>query len=68
MTKALLTRGDALAQTFTDRLFTLFDDPDVGWSAARAIGQIVSQDRILTKKNHAVIKVSPIPWVLIVGN
>ncbi|PCH36357.1 ARM repeat-containing protein [Wolfiporia cocos MD-104 SS10] len=57
MTKALLVRGDPLAMQNIDRLFTLFDDSEIGWDAARALGQVVSTDRILTKKNHAVIKI-----------
>ncbi|KAF7798029.1 hypothetical protein EIP86_009241 [Pleurotus ostreatoroseus] len=56
ITKALLARGDPHAQSFTDRLFTLFDDPDISWDAARAIGQVVSHDKALTKKHHAIIK------------
>ena len=50
-------RGHALAQKFSDRLFDLFGDASVSWDAARAIGEIARQDKILTKKNHAVIKV-----------
>ena len=50
-------RGHALAQKFADRLFDLFGDVSVSWDAARAIGEIARQDKILTKKNHAVIKV-----------
>ena len=57
MAKALQVRNHPTAQRFTDRLIDLFDDSDVGWDAARAIGQIVSADKVLTKKNHAVIKV-----------
>ena len=57
MTKGLLTRGDALAQSFVDRLFTLFGDAEVGWDAARAIGLLASQDKVLTKKNNATVKV-----------
>jgi DNA repair/transcription protein MET18/MMS19 len=30
---------------------------DVGWDAARAIGQVGTADNVLTKRNHAVIKV-----------
>ncbi|GJE98061.1 Dos2-interacting transcription regulator of RNA-Pol-II-domain-containing protein [Phanerochaete sordida] len=56
MTKALQVRGHPSAQAFTDRLIELFDDNDVGWDAARAIGQVVSSDKVLTKKHHAVIK------------
>lgn len=58
MTKALQVRSHPLAQSFTDRLVNLFDDVDIGWDAARAIGHIVDQDKVLTKKNHAVIRVS----------
>ena len=57
MTKALQVRNHPSAQRFTDSLVELFDDSDIGWDAARAIGQIVSTDKVLTKKNHAVIKV-----------
>lgn len=58
VTKALQVRSHPLAQSFTDRLIELFDDSDIGWDAARAIGQVVSSDKVLTKKHHAVIKVS----------
>lgn len=58
MNKALQVRSHPLAQPFTDRLVDLFDDVDIGWDAARAIGRIVDQDKVLTKKNHAVIRVS----------
>lgn len=61
MTKALQVRGHPSAQSFTDRLVELFDDVDVGWDAARAIGQVVRTDKILIKKNHAVIKVLSVP-------
>ncbi|OCH91496.1 ARM repeat-containing protein [Obba rivulosa] len=56
VTKALLIRGDALAMQHTDKLFTLFDDSEVNWDAARAVGFAVASDKIFTKKNHAVIK------------
>ena len=36
--------------------FTL-GDPNVGWDAARAIGQVGIVDNVLTKHNHAIIKV-----------
>lgn len=57
MTKALQVRNHPSAQRFTDRLIELFDDADVGWDAARAIGHVVNTDKVLTKKNHAVIRV-----------
>jgi len=42
---------------FSDKLFSLFDDEDVSWDAARAIGQISAADKILTKRNHAILRV-----------
>ena len=56
MTKALLVRGDARAADHVDRLFQLFGDEAISWDAARAVGGVVATDKILTKKNHAVIK------------
>ncbi|KAI0091461.1 ARM repeat-containing protein [Irpex rosettiformis] len=56
ITKGLLVRGHSLAQRFANRLFDLFGDASVSWDAARAIGEIARQDKILTKKNHAVVK------------
>ena len=40
-----------------DRLFELFDDESVSWDAARAVGRIPGTDKVLTKRNHAVLKV-----------
>ena len=40
-----------------DRLIELFDDESVSWDAARALGRIPGEDKILTKRNHAIIKV-----------
>ncbi|KAI0940934.1 hypothetical protein AcV7_003173 [Taiwanofungus camphoratus] len=57
MTKALLVRGHLLATRNTDYVFRLFEDADVNWDAARAIGAIVATDKVLTKRNHAVIKI-----------
>ncbi|KAI0629374.1 ARM repeat-containing protein [Trametes polyzona] len=57
ITKALLVRGHSAAMSNVDRLFDLFDDEQVSWDAARAIGQVPGPDKILTKKNHAVIRV-----------
>ncbi|OBZ73673.1 MMS19 nucleotide excision repair [Grifola frondosa] len=56
-TKALLARGHVLAMGYTDRLFELFDDEHINWEAARAVGNIAGSDKILTKKNHAIIKI-----------
>ena len=40
-----------------DRLIELFDDESVSWDAARAVGRIPGEDKVLTKRNHAIIKV-----------
>ena len=41
-----------------DQLFGLFGDAQISWDAARAVGSIPATDKILTKKNHAIVKVS----------
>ncbi|OSX64436.1 hypothetical protein POSPLADRAFT_1065586 [Postia placenta MAD-698-R-SB12] len=56
ITKALLIRNDAAAARNIDKLLGLLDDAEVSWDAARAIGSVVATDKILTKRNHAVIK------------
>ena len=43
--------------SYTERLFTLFEDAEVSWDAARAIGGIVRIDKVLTKRNNAIVKV-----------
>lgn len=57
VSRALLVRNHPEALPFVNRLFELFDDTEVGWNAARAIGQAGTVDKVLTKRNHAVIKV-----------
>ena len=57
VSRALLVRGHPKALSFVDRLFELFGDANVGWDAARAIGQVGTVDNVLTKPNHAIIKV-----------
>ncbi|KAI0047844.1 ARM repeat-containing protein [Auriscalpium vulgare] len=57
VSKALLVRSHPQALPTIDRLFELFDDDDVNWDAARAVGLIGATDKILTKKNHVVIKI-----------
>ena len=57
VSRALLVRGHPKALSFVDRLFELFGDADVGWDAARGIGQVGTVDNVLTKHNHAIIKV-----------
>jgi DNA repair/transcription protein MET18/MMS19 len=57
ISRALLVRNHPRALPFVNRLFELFDDAEVGWNAARAIGQVGMVDKVLTKRHHAVIKV-----------
>lgn len=57
ISRALLVRNHPEALPFVNKLFELFDDTVVGWDAARAIGQAGTVDKVLTKRNHAVIKV-----------
>ena len=47
-----------------DRLFELFDDESVSWDAARAVGRIPGVDKVLTKRNHAVLKVRKLTYKL----
>lgn len=59
-----MIKNHAQALPFVNRLFELFDDPEVGWDAARAIGQAGTADKVLTKRNHAVIKVASLACVI----
>ena len=50
-------RNHQSAFKLVDSLLQLFDNADIAWDAARAIGQAVGQeDGVLSKRNHAVIK------------
>jgi len=42
---------------FVDALFEAVKDGEIGWTAAKAIGEIAAADGILTKKNHAIVKI-----------
>jgi DNA repair/transcription protein MET18/MMS19 len=57
---ALIARNHKTALSYAERLFTLFGDADadVVAEAARAIGDIPATNVVLTKANHAVIRVS----------
>ncbi len=50
---------------FRDALFEAVKDEVIGWTAAKAIGEVVAVDSVLTKKNHANVKVRArqIPWI-----
>ncbi|KAF8825853.1 hypothetical protein HHX47_DHR6000662 [Lentinula edodes] len=56
ISKALLVCNHAQASQFADVMFLLFDDEDIKWNAAKSFGDIVLTDTILTKQNHASIK------------
>jgi len=43
--------------TFSEHLYDLLKDKEVGWEAAKAFGDVVDSDTILTKDNHANVKV-----------
>jgi len=43
--------------TFAERLYEAFGDASISWEAAKAIGEIAQADSILTKANHAEVKV-----------
>lgn len=43
--------------TYAERLYDAFGDGKIGWDAAKALGEIVGSDTVLTKANHADIKV-----------
>ncbi|KAH9913980.1 ARM repeat-containing protein [Epithele typhae] len=57
LTKALLVRGHPGAMANVDRLFGLFSEDHVSWDAARAIGRIPGTDKVLTKRNHATLRI-----------
>jgi hypothetical protein len=50
-------RKHASSTRFTDQLFEVFNDDEISWDAAKALGEIASPDPILIKRHHAVIKV-----------
>ncbi|KAF8623217.1 hypothetical protein AX15_006454 [Amanita polypyramis BW_CC] len=56
LTKGLLVKGHPLSTRFRDALFEAAEDEEIGWTAAKAIGEIVAADGVLTKKNHVIIK------------
>ncbi|KAK0188708.1 ARM repeat-containing protein [Armillaria mellea] len=57
MCKALLVQSHPLTLDFADRLFGVFGDESIGGDAAKAIGQVVEPGDVLSKSNHAVIKI-----------
>ncbi|KAF8817465.1 ARM repeat-containing protein [Phlegmacium glaucopus] len=57
ISKALLVRKHPLAMTLAERLYEAFGDASISWEAAKAIGEIPQADPILTKANHAEVKI-----------
>jgi DNA repair/transcription protein MET18/MMS19 len=57
VTKGLLVKGHSLSMPFRDALFEAAKDEVIGRTAAKAIGEIVAADGVLTRKNHAIVKV-----------
>ena len=59
--RGLLARNHPDGIQGIERLFTVFDDPQVSWDAARGIGELAKggQD-ILVKDNFCVIRVSAV--------
>ncbi|KAK0239096.1 ARM repeat-containing protein [Armillaria nabsnona] len=55
--KALLVQSHPLTLDLAERLFGVFGDESIGWDAAKAIGQVVEPGDVLSKSNHAVIKI-----------
>lgn len=55
--KALAVQKHPLTAKFAQRLYEAFSDSSIAWDAARALGDIAMHDSILTKANHAEIKV-----------
>lgn len=66
--KALLVRKHPLAMQFSQKLFEFFGDEQVGWDAARSIGELIVPESILSKANHADVKVvlcAVLPWIIL---
>ncbi|EIN09656.1 ARM repeat-containing protein [Punctularia strigosozonata HHB-11173 SS5] len=57
ITRALLIRNHSDAMVQVDVLFSLFDDQDLGWDAARAVGRVATAENVLTKRNHAISRI-----------
>ncbi|TDL24084.1 ARM repeat-containing protein [Rickenella mellea] len=58
ITKALVIRSHPFVEWMVNSLFEIFDDENLAWDAAKAVGRVASgEDGILTKRNHAVIRI-----------
>ncbi|THU86243.1 ARM repeat-containing protein [Dendrothele bispora CBS 962.96] len=56
ISKALVVSNHTMSSSYTERLFEVFSDESINWVAAKGFGDIVSTNDILTKQNHAIIK------------
>jgi hypothetical protein len=57
--KGLVVRSDERGYALVDKILTLFSDEVLGSDAAAALGVIAEEnDRVLSKENFAVIRVS----------
>lgn len=58
--KGLVVRSDERGFSLVERILALFSDAELGPDAAAALGVIAEDnDRVLSKENFAVIRVSP---------
>lgn len=57
VTKALLVRNHPRAIQFSETLFQAFGDDTINWDAAKGVGMIPGHDTVLTKENHAVLRI-----------
>ncbi|KAG6869217.1 hypothetical protein C0993_009080 [Termitomyces sp. T159_Od127] len=55
--KALVVQKHTSLTRFTDNILELFADDEISWDAAKTLGDIASSDQVLTKRNHAVLKI-----------
>ncbi|KAG6833236.1 hypothetical protein H0H87_009857 [Tephrocybe sp. NHM501043] len=57
ISKALTVQKHTALVCFSDKIFELFGDDTISWDAAKTLGDIANADQVLTKRNHAVIKI-----------
>lgn len=58
--KGLIVRSDQRGYDAVDNILSLMNDPELGQDAAAALGVIAEEsDRVLSKENFSVIRVSP---------
>jgi hypothetical protein len=60
--KGLFFGGHSKAAEYITLLFGLFGDDHLASTAAKCLGDIVASDKTVSKKHHAVVKVSLLLW------